>query len=205
MTILHAPVRSAQTPLHPADPVYFREHVAHTGCRRIAAYLLAYVIYPTDDAVFTIALMEHLVAQASQYPGKRVELDRRIRQLPAVGWRFANYRTDPTLRANQHRLLVIGDHIWEKSYRWPTGVTQCPGPVKRAVFVRDGRICQICGISDQEPYLGVPWRRARMTIGRIVPGSRGGRYTIENCQVECSDCNEAARDQYDDGSLDPAA
>jgi 5-methylcytosine-specific restriction endonuclease McrA len=68
------------------------------------------------------------------------------------------------------------------------------------VFLRDGRTCTICGIRDREPYPDAPGQLARMTIGRILPGSKGGPYTVENCRIECARCNEAVQDRYDYGS-----
>ena len=49
---------------------------------------------------------------------------------------------------------------------------------KRSVFVRDGYKCAYC---DRET--------TRLTIDHIVPRSRGGQTTFENCVAACKSCN----------------
>jgi 5-methylcytosine-specific restriction endonuclease McrA len=49
---------------------------------------------------------------------------------------------------------------------------------KRNVFVRDGFRCAYCGD-----------RRDRLSIDHIVPKSRGGKTTFENCVAACKGCN----------------
>jgi 5-methylcytosine-specific restriction endonuclease McrA len=49
---------------------------------------------------------------------------------------------------------------------------------KRNVLVRDGFRCAYCGSA-----------RDRLSIDHIVPRSRGGRTTFENCVTACKGCN----------------
>lgn len=49
---------------------------------------------------------------------------------------------------------------------------------KRNVFVRDGFRCAYCGD-----------HRDRLSIDHIVPRSRGGQTTFENCVAACKACN----------------
>jgi 5-methylcytosine-specific restriction endonuclease McrA len=49
---------------------------------------------------------------------------------------------------------------------------------KRNVFVRDGFRCAYCGD-----------RRDRLSIDHIIPRSRGGRTSFENCVAACKTCN----------------
>jgi 5-methylcytosine-specific restriction endonuclease McrA len=49
---------------------------------------------------------------------------------------------------------------------------------KRNVLVRDGFKCAYCGT-----------RRERLSIDHIIPKSRGGRTTFENCVAACKSCN----------------
>lgn len=49
---------------------------------------------------------------------------------------------------------------------------------KRNVFVRDGFRCAYCGS-----------RRDRLSIDHIMPKSRGGKTTFENCVAACKGCN----------------
>jgi hypothetical protein len=154
---------------------------------------------------FTIGYLEQMVQAATGI--KRTEIDRRVRSLRDIRWVIATRRTDPTLRPDEYRLVSVGDNCWRKEYRWPQARSHCPGPIRRSVLGRD-KSCQICGIEPGQPYPDMPWRRARLTVGRILPGSKGGSYTISNCQAECARCNEDARDQavdYNDDQLPPAA
>jgi 5-methylcytosine-specific restriction endonuclease McrA len=49
---------------------------------------------------------------------------------------------------------------------------------KRNVFVRDGFRCAYCGS-----------RRDRLSVDHIIPRSRGGRTSFENCVAACKSCN----------------
>jgi 5-methylcytosine-specific restriction endonuclease McrA len=49
---------------------------------------------------------------------------------------------------------------------------------KRNVLIRDGYHCAYCGNTD-----------GRLTIDHIIPRSRGGRSTFENCVACCRACN----------------
>jgi 5-methylcytosine-specific restriction endonuclease McrA len=49
---------------------------------------------------------------------------------------------------------------------------------KRNVLVRDGFRCAYCGD-----------RRDRLSIDHIIPKSRGGKTTFENCVAACKSCN----------------
>lgn len=49
---------------------------------------------------------------------------------------------------------------------------------KRSVIVRDGFKCAYCGET-----------RKRFTIDHIIPKSRGGKSTFENCVASCLACN----------------
>ena len=49
---------------------------------------------------------------------------------------------------------------------------------KRSVIIRDGSKCAYCGKKSK-----------RLTIDHIVPKSRGGKSTFENCVASCKECN----------------
>ena len=48
---------------------------------------------------------------------------------------------------------------------------------KKNVMVRDGFTCQYCGALKA------------LTIDHVIPVSRGGKSTFENCVTACKDCN----------------
>lgn len=50
---------------------------------------------------------------------------------------------------------------------------------KRNVIVRDGSICQYCGVIDTH----------NMTIDHVIPSSRGGKTNFDNCVACCKKCN----------------
>ena len=49
---------------------------------------------------------------------------------------------------------------------------------KRNIYVRDGFKCAYCGT-----------RKERLSIDHIIPKSRGGKTTFENCVAACRTCN----------------
>jgi hypothetical protein len=154
---------------------------------------------------FQILDLERMNQELTGIP--RVELDRRLRSLRDINWVINTRRDDKSLKVGEYRLAKVGDHCWRKEYRWPQGRTRCSGPVRRSVFERD-KVCQVCGIAPGQPYADHPQRRAYLTIGRILPGSKGGSYTLSNCRAECVRCNQDARDQavdYNDDELPPGS
>jgi 5-methylcytosine-specific restriction endonuclease McrA len=55
---------------------------------------------------------------------------------------------------------------------------------KKNVFYRDLFVCQYCGKTG-----------VRMTIDHILPSSRGGKSTFENCVTSCKPCNNKKSDK----------
>jgi hypothetical protein len=151
-----------------------------------------YLMDQGPGGVFTIAELERYVSE--QTGKKRVEVDRRVRDLRAYRWTIDSYREDRSLKPDQHRVVRIGDDVTHPACR--PAAQGCPASLRRGLFMRDGKRCKICGIGAGEEYPDQPGRRARLTIGRILPGSRGGVYSWDNCQVECDRCNEHNRDTY---------
>jgi 5-methylcytosine-specific restriction endonuclease McrA len=49
---------------------------------------------------------------------------------------------------------------------------------KRNILIRDSFICGYCGIKSK-----------KMTIDHIIPRSKGGKSTFENCVASCKKCN----------------
>lgn len=49
---------------------------------------------------------------------------------------------------------------------------------KKSILVRDGFRCAYCGDGD-----------TKLTIDHIVPKSKGGKSTFENCVAACRECN----------------
>ena len=49
---------------------------------------------------------------------------------------------------------------------------------RKEVFLRDGHICQYCGVKTKD-----------LTIDHVVPRHRGGKHTWENLVSACRTCN----------------
>lgn len=64
------------------------------------------------------------------------------------------------------------------------GRTPILWPVRKAVFLRDGRVCQYCGDTDG-PF----------ALDHVFPASRGGPSTEDNLVVACVSCNGSKRDK----------
>lgn len=54
---------------------------------------------------------------------------------------------------------------------------------KRNIMVRDGHECVYCGTTK------------RLTIDHMVPSSRGGKSSFENCVTACQPCNNKKNDR----------
>lgn len=122
----------------------------------------------------------------------REQVDRRMRDLREIGWVINTSNEDATLSNEQLRVVKEGEHPWVEGYRWPSG-SRVSGKVRRMVFDRDGNRCVVCGIASGEPYPHEPTKKARLTIGHVLPKGRRGSNDPENLRTECSLCNETSR------------
>lgn len=57
---------------------------------------------------------------------------------------------------------------------------------RRNLFRRDGYMCQYCGCKPKSEEL---------TIDHVIPRSRGGQSTWENCVLACTRCNHSKADR----------
>ena len=55
---------------------------------------------------------------------------------------------------------------------------------KRNIFIRDESICKYCGCKP-----------SKLTIDHVIPKSRGGKSTFENCISSCKPCNNKKNDR----------
>ena len=55
---------------------------------------------------------------------------------------------------------------------------------KKNVIYRDGMICQYCGKTPK-----------KLTIDHVIPKSKGGKSTFENCVAACKPCNNNKNDR----------
>jgi len=54
---------------------------------------------------------------------------------------------------------------------------------KKNVIYRDRFICQFCGLESQ-----------KLTIDHVIPSSRGGKSSFDNCVAACKPCNNRKND-----------
>lgn len=55
---------------------------------------------------------------------------------------------------------------------------------KRAVIIRDGFACAYCGATP-----------SKLTIDHVIPRSKGGKTSFENCVAACKPCNNKKEDK----------
>lgn len=74
------------------------------------------------------------------------------------------------------RLIKAIRNLWKKAVPWS----------KHGIAIRDGYICQYCGVS-------IP--KAKVTIDHVVPKSHGGKNSWENTVCCCFKCNNIKEDR----------
>ncbi|TDK26590.1 HNH endonuclease [Arthrobacter crusticola] len=122
------------------------------------------------------------------------QADRRMRDLREMGWVIDNYKMNPTLKPDEYLLKKIGTRIHEGQPRPKSVRRSVTGPKRRRILERDGHTCQVCGVRAGMDYPGEPGRKAVLTIGHIIPNSRGGSDDESNLRAECTRCGDQARD-----------
>ncbi|MCZ7417511.1 MULTISPECIES: HNH endonuclease [unclassified Streptomyces] len=122
------------------------------------------------------------------------QADRRMRDLREMGWRIDNYKVNPNLRPNQYLVVQLGVRI-DLGEPVPKGARKAiTGPKRRRIFERDGHTCQVCGIHAGAAFPDDPERHANLTVGHVIPVSRGGSNDDDNLRAECQRCGDEARD-----------
>ncbi len=97
------------------------------------------------------------------------------RMSPAVG--------EPFIQSVRQRLRVPEVIVLASYNQLPNGAVSFS---RRNIFKRDHFACQYCG---RQPGAG------ELTIDHVVPRSRGGVSTWENCVLACIDCNKRKADR----------
>jgi hypothetical protein len=162
--------------------------------QKIAAYLAYHV---AKGGTFTMRSLRAALG-ADTIPNDAEHLNRRLRNLRTRDkWVIPSAKDDATLSHDEYRVRELGWHPG-------SGVTRprndAPSDAtRRKVFARDKSICQVCFTPAGEPYVDMPDRVARPTLGHRVPGKRlDSRATVDELQTECARCNESVRDELFD-------
>lgn len=139
-------------------------------------------------------------SQLREVLGIRQEhFQRRLRELRGWGWVYVSSKEDPEL----------GEECILEKYGWWPGsedprpkVASVSNKTRRAVFVRDGSRCVLCGRAAGEKY--DDGGRVTLTVGHLRASAWGGGSHVDNLRTECRRCNESVKS--DTGTvLDPDA
>jgi len=111
----------------------------------------------------------------------KTEWARRVRELRTEqGWPIATHNTG---RPD----LPIGVYILEKDRQSPVHDRNIPDPVRRAVLVRDGYACRMCGWNHNQ------WDRSdprNLELHHVKEHAKGGENTEENLISLCNVCHD---------------
>ena len=162
--------------------------------RKLAAYLACHI---GPGNVFSMRMLRDGLGDAMER-NTAEHLNRRLRELRLRdGWRIPSQKDDATLAQDEYRVEVVG---WHPGTGAPRPVKDVPSDrTRRLVFERDKLTCQICHTMAGEPYIDLPEKIMRPTLGHRIPGKRLTRKaTPEELQTECARCNESIRDELFD-------
>ena len=67
------------------------------------------------------------------------------------------------------------------------------GVTIKSVVSRDGLSCNYCGIKTERWDGG--WKANLTTLDHVIPISKGGDHTMDNCVIACGDCNSKKSDK----------
>lgn len=99
------------------------------------------------------------------FPGVE-QVDRRMRDLRAEGWRILTNLQDPTLASDELRFASAGSPVWDgpsaKSVQSKVSSRQ-----RQVAFARDGYMCTICGVGGGETYPDAAHLAAVLTVRRV--------------------------------------
>lgn len=119
---------------------------------------------------------------------------RRMRDLREMGWKIDHYKSNSALRPEQYLLQKIGTRIDLGEPRPVTVRKTITGLKRRRILERDGHVCQVCGVTAGMEHPDAPGTNAVLTIGRVIPLSRGGNDDEANLRAECTVCSVQGRD-----------
>ena len=113
---------------------------------------------------------------------------RRLRELRAEGWLISSHNDRVDLKPGQYVLEAdaptAGKHTLERPISAAT---------RAKVFHDDGAFCCFCGVVPGDPDESRPGRTVKLQIGHIIDRNHGGSDDPDNLRVECSSCNEGAK------------
>ncbi len=111
------------------------------------------------------------------------EWARRVRELrDEEGYDILTDKDRADLKPGQYMLLT--------DKRRPILDRTISKELRPRILERNGFTCQMCGAAAGDPDPFRPGRTVRLTIGHIIPFSKGGKAEFGNLRAECTNCNE---------------
>ena len=99
------------------------------------------------------------------FPGVE-QVDRRMRDLRAEGWRILTNLQDPTLASDELRFASAGSPVWEAASA-KTVQSTVSSRQRQVAFARDGYMCTICGVGGGEAYPDAAHLVAVLSVRRV--------------------------------------
>lgn len=145
------------------------------GMARAALWLLTEV---GEGNIFTKAALREAFPGVSQ-------IDRRLRELRAHGWRIHTSREDAELEQQEQRFVARGDDVWvpgkAKAPKHKNSLT----PAQRTkIFQADNYLCRTCGIATGEEY-GDGVEQAQLNVARrkvVLPSGDVDYQYVTECK-----------------------
>lgn len=155
---------------------------------RCALWLLAEV---GVGNVFTKTQLRDAFPEVSQ-------IDRRMRDLRARGWRIDTSREDRTLFSSEQRFAERGADVWKPGQGRVAGAqgASVSGAQREETFAADNYLCRVCGIAGGETYDN-SLEIAQLDVARretLLPGGKDRTSLV----TECKKCRIARREAVAD-------
>lgn len=132
-------------------------HTSKKGTRvRVALWLVQEI---GEGNVFTKADLRDAFPRVEQ-------VDRRMRDLRAEGWRILTNLQDPTLASDELRFTSAGSPVWEGPSA-KTAPSAVSSRQRQLAFSRDHYMCTICGVGGGEAYPDAAHLAAVLTVRRV--------------------------------------
>ncbi|MGI5166605.1 hypothetical protein ACQEU3_19850 [Spirillospora sp. CA-253888] len=123
------------------------------------------------------------------FPGVS-QVDRRMRDLRARGWRIDTNREDFTLGAHEQRFVMQGTPVWEPGKAGLPSTT-INATLRRELMQKDSHLCRSCGIGPGQSYQG-SYETAQLDVARRDVVQPDG--SVKTMLVtECNKCRVGGR------------
>ncbi|MFE9217150.1 hypothetical protein ACFYN3_12525 [Streptomyces lavendulae] len=119
------------------------------------------------------------------------QADRRMRDLRDLGWEIDNYKTNPSLHADEYLLAKIGTRIDLGEQPEQPARNRISARRRLEAFSAAGHACQICGVSVGELHPDSDSHRPAMLGAFFIDSTPPASTELSNIRVECDRCHAA--------------